>query len=206
MSFLDNTRKPAGFGGRLMVSMMNAGHQGLTRWGLSQLPQAQYREILDCGCGGGKAVQRLLRAHPECAVWGVDYSAVSVQAARRVNRKAIAAGRCGIQTASVAQLPFGPGRFDLVTAFETVYFWQDLAGSFSEIRRVLTPGGALLICNECGGAPGGERWEQVVSGMRVYAPAELNALLEQSGFSDIQLFENKRGWLCAIARKEGKLQ
>ena len=148
-----------------MVRVMNLGHRSLTRWGLSQLPDAQYREILDCGCGGGAAIKRLLRACPQSAVWGVDYSAVSVQAARRVNRRAIAAGRCGIEPASVTQLPFEPERFDLVTAFETVYFWRDLAGSFSEILRVLVPGGTLLVCNECGGAPGGERWEKAVSGM-----------------------------------------
>ena len=189
-----------------MVGAMNLGHRSLTRWGLSQLPGTQYREILDCGCGGGAAVKRLLRAYPQSAVWGVDYSAVSAEAARRVNRRAIAAGRCGIEIASVTQLPFAPERFDFVTAFETVYFWQDLAGSFSEIFRVLAPGGTVLICNECGGAPGGERWEQAVSGMRVYAPQELRAALERSGFLRIQLLENKRGWLCAIARKEGSLQ
>ena len=83
MSFLDHTRRPAGLGGRLMVRVMNLGHRSLTRWGLSQLPDAQYREILDCGRGGGAAIKRLLRACPQSAVWGVDYSAVSVQAARR---------------------------------------------------------------------------------------------------------------------------
>ena len=206
MSFLDHTRRPAGLGGQLMVRVVNLGHRSLTRWGLSQLPDARYREILDCGCGGGAAIRRLLRAYPQSTVQGVDYSAVSVQTARRVNRRAIAAGRCGIETARVTQLPFEAERFDLVTAFETVYFWQDLAGSFSEIFRVLAPGGTLLICNECGGAPGGARWEQVVSGMHVYAPEELHTVLERSGFQTMQVFENKQGWLCVIARKEGKLQ
>ena len=56
------------------------------------------------------------------------------------------------------------------------------------------------------GAPGGARWEQVVSGMHVYAPEELHTVLERSGFQTMQVFENKQGWLCVIARKEGKLQ
>ena len=29
MSFFENTRKPEGFGGRVMVSMMNLGHRAL---------------------------------------------------------------------------------------------------------------------------------------------------------------------------------
>lgn len=63
------------------------------------------------------------------------------------------------------QLPFEAERFDLVTAFETVYFWPDLPKSFREIRRVLRPGGTLLICNECSGdAPGDEAWTKKIAG------------------------------------------
>ncbi len=29
MSFFENTRKPTGLGGKLMVNMMNLGHRGL---------------------------------------------------------------------------------------------------------------------------------------------------------------------------------
>ena len=37
MSFFENTRKPAGFGGKLMVVMMNLGHSPVARWGLQFL-------------------------------------------------------------------------------------------------------------------------------------------------------------------------
>ena len=38
MGFLQNTRRPEGLGGRLMVSMMNRGtHAALSEWGLSHL-------------------------------------------------------------------------------------------------------------------------------------------------------------------------
>ena len=33
MAFFENTRKPTGFGGRLMVTMMNIGHRALADWG-----------------------------------------------------------------------------------------------------------------------------------------------------------------------------
>lgn len=35
MSFFENTRKPAGFGGKLMVVMMNLGHSPVARWGFT---------------------------------------------------------------------------------------------------------------------------------------------------------------------------
>ena len=49
---------------------------------------------------------------------GIDYSAVSVEKARKVNAGAIAAGQCTVQQASVAELPFEAEQFDVVTAFE----------------------------------------------------------------------------------------
>ena len=35
MSFFENTRKPIGLGGKIMVAMMNLGHSPVARWGAS---------------------------------------------------------------------------------------------------------------------------------------------------------------------------
>ena len=34
MSFFENTRKPVGFSGKIMVAMMNFGHSAMAAWGL----------------------------------------------------------------------------------------------------------------------------------------------------------------------------
>lgn len=49
MSFFENTRKPVGLGGNLMVAMMNLGHSPVARWGLRFLRLAPNAEVLDCG-------------------------------------------------------------------------------------------------------------------------------------------------------------
>ena len=126
MSFFENTRKPDGLGGRLMVSMMNFGHRALAGWGLRFLTIPADAAVLGCGCGGGANIAELLRRCPQGSVRGIDYSAVSVEKSRKKNRSEIAAGRCEVLQASVTQLPFEEARFDLVTAFETVYFWPEL--------------------------------------------------------------------------------
>ena len=52
MSFFENTRKPVGFGGKIMVAMMNFGHSAMAEWGLRFLKPAPDAMVLDCGCGG----------------------------------------------------------------------------------------------------------------------------------------------------------
>ena len=125
MSFLENTRSPAGLGGKLMVRMMNVGHRALARWGLRFLLLSADAKVLDCGCGGGANIRTLLKKCPQGIVKGVDISDVSVTTARRVNRSAIADGRCAVWQGSVDELIFAVDWFDAVTAFETVYFWPD---------------------------------------------------------------------------------
>ena len=201
MSFFENTRKPVGLGGKIMVAMMNLGHSPVARWGLRFLELAPDARVLDCGCGGGANIKRLLKLCPKGKVQGIDYSAVSVEKARKVNAGAIAAGQCTVQQASVAELPFEAEQFDVVTAFETVYFWPELAQNFREVYRVLKPGGTLLICNESNGdTDKDKKWTEIIGGMTIYKDAELKTYLEQAGFHEVRIHK-KKSWLCITARK-----
>ncbi len=198
MSFFENTRRPEGFGGKLMVSMMNLGHAALAKWGLQHLEVPEGAAVLDCGCGGGANIKKLLEKAAQGSVKGIDYSEVSVEKSRSLNASAISAGRCEIMQANVAQLPFEDNSFDLVTAFETVYFWPELPACFREVGRVLRPGGTFFICNECGED---NKWTDIVSGLKIYTADELTQVLTKAGFTDIVMHKNDKGWLCATARK-----
>ena len=144
MSFFENTRKPVGFGGKIMVAMMNSGHGAMADWGFGHITIAENACILDAGCGGGANIKKLLAKVPKGQVKGIDYSEVSVEKSRKVNAKAIKEGRCELLQASVVELPFADNTFDLVTAFETIYFWPGLVECFQEVYRVTKPGGASL--------------------------------------------------------------
>ena len=151
MSFFENTRKPVGLGGKIMVAMMNVGHSAVARWGLQFLNAAPDARVLDCGCGGGANMKRLLKKCPQGVVKGIDYSPVSVEKSKKITEAAIAEGRCAVLQGSVADMMFADNVFDSVTAFETVYFWPDLPRCFREVYRVLKTGGTFLICNESSG-------------------------------------------------------
>ena len=201
MSFFENTRKPVGLGGKIMVAMMNLGHSPVARWGLRFFELTPDAKVLDCGCGGGANIKRLLKKCPQGVVKGIDYSSVSVEKSKRVNEAAVTKGRCDVLRASVTELPFESEQFDAVTAFETVYFWPDLPQCFREIWRVLKSGGTFLICNESNGdTDKDEKWTEIIGGMTIYKDIELKSCLEQAGFFDVQIHK-KKIWLCVTARK-----
>jgi SAM-dependent methyltransferase len=130
--------------------------------------------ILDAGCGtGGDAV--FLRRYGE--VVGLDYAAEAAPfvADRLPGRFA---------RGSVLRLPFAAGSFDLVTSFDVLYHRgvPDEGAALAEVRRVLRPGGRLLIR-----LPAYEwlrsRHDRQVHTRRRYTAGEARALLEAAGFA-----------------------
>jgi len=107
-----------------------------------------HHTILDVGCGGGRTVSKLAAIVPQGRVYGVDYSDESVAATKRTNVRWMDLGRVEIRRGSVSDLPFPDGKFDLVTAVETHFWWPNLPGDMREVFRVMKPGGTLVLIAE----------------------------------------------------------
>ena len=199
-----NTRKPEGFFGKIMVNGMNGGgHAAMANWALSSLQIKEDSQILDIGCGGGGNIARLLKRCPNGTVTGIDYSSVSVEKSKKVNAQAIQEDRCEVVEGSVASLPFEDEAFDMVTAFDTIYFWPDIEHCFNEVKKVLKAGGTFVIVNEDDGLSGtNEKWEKIIDGMHTYDPQEIRLHLTNTGFKDINIRrDEQRHWLCVTAKK-----
>ena len=95
--FFNQTRKPEGFLGKLMLSGMNSGHAKLADWGFEHLPELTVSQAVDLGCGGGRNAGELLKKYPAAHVTAIDYSALCVEKAKAYNRAMIAAGRCEVR-------------------------------------------------------------------------------------------------------------
>ena len=103
--------------------------------------------------------------------------------------KQLLGSRVFVQQGSADRLPWGNQTFDVVTAVETVYFWPDLPKCFQEVKRVLKPGGQFAIMLEV--IEGDSAWASVVEGMTVRSPEQLKDMLEQAGFSNVEVYRKK---------------
>lgn len=203
MNFFKNTRKPQGFGGKLMVKMMNSGHARVSQWGFSNISAEPDAKVLDVGCGGGANIAIWLDKCRNGHVTGLDYSEISVAESQKLNVAAIKQGKCRVLQGDVSSIPFSDEVFDYVSAFETVYFWPGLKKCFSEVNRVLKSGGTFLICNESDGTNASdEKWTKIIGGMKIYNRDQLVAALKEAGFTEIKTYINaKKHWMCIAATK-----
>ena len=202
-NFVSQTRKPEGALGKMMLNGMNSGHAKMADWGFSHLPDMSPAEITDLGCGGGRNAGELLRKYPNAKVTAVDYSALSVEKAKEYNKNEIASGRCTVMQGDVSDLKLPAGKYDLATAFETVYFWPGLEKCFAEAAKVLKPGGVFLICNESNGTdPTGTKFESIIEGMKSYTAQEIEAALKAAGFSQVEIDHHpNKPWIAVLAKK-----
>ena len=202
-TFFNNTGRPAGFLGRVMLWSMDWGHAPVADWGMGFISGLSPQHIADIGCGGGRNAAELLRRFPGSSLTAVDYAEESIEKTRKVNREAVSAGRCETLVADVSSLPLPSDHFDLVTAFETVYFWPDPAENFRGVRRILRPGGTFLIVNEADGTiPRDARWTDIIDGLKIYNGDQLIGFLREAGFTTCRAErDQKKHRLCVIAEK-----
>ncbi|MBR3508001.1 MAG: class I SAM-dependent methyltransferase [Lachnospiraceae bacterium] len=202
-NFVSQTRKPEGVLGKMMVNGMNGGHAKMADWGLSHLTTIAPEEIVELGCGGGRNAGELLKKYPSAKVTAIDYSEVSVGIATEYNAEAIKSGRCMVRQGDVSALTLPEGKYDLATAFETIYFWPGLEKCFAQVAKVLKLGGVFMIVNESDGTDETSlKFEKIIEGMKCHTIEEIEAALKSAGFSKVKADHHKsKPWITVIAKK-----
>jgi SAM-dependent methyltransferase len=94
--------------------------------------------VLDVGCGDGAALAVAAAQNPRHQFAGIDWSA---DALRQARARGLTAVRGTIET----RLPVADGAADVVIMSELIEHLVDPDGALEEVRRVLRPGGALLL-------------------------------------------------------------
>lgn len=97
--------------------------------------------ILDVSCGRGGAAAYFTRYHAPAEVVGIDLVPGHITFCRATHR----AANLRFIEADAQHLPFDDGYFDVVTNIESSHAYPDLDQFFSEVRRVLRPGGVFCL-------------------------------------------------------------
>lgn len=103
------------------------------------------RVVLDLGCGPGSHLHFLEKRFRRARVLGIDIAPGMLQVARRQARRWF--GRQRFVCADMQRLPLADGCADLVFSSAALQWCNDLDAAVAEMRRVLRPGGALLIAS-----------------------------------------------------------
>ena len=101
---------------------------------------------LDLACGTGELARRILEKEPRAKLVGVDLAPGMVERARaKLNDQS----GVQIEQADVHDLPFADASFDAVVCANTFHYFTHPSQVLQEARRVLRPGGRLVLLDWC---------------------------------------------------------
>lgn len=129
---------------------------------------------------------------------GLDISDESVKKAEKVNKAEIGK-RVKIIKGSAENLPFKDDSIDLITAFETVFFWKNPEKAFREVHRTLVKDGCFAVINNYGNP--NVDWEKKVPCMTRYTAEQISDMLKTTGFTDISINKKENLFLVMGYKK-----
>ena len=152
-----------------------------------ELGEKPYKRVLDLGCGAGHASFAAAAVVPEVTAYDLSAEMLAV-----VEGAARERGLANIRTQQGAaeSLPFGDASFCAVVSRMSAHHWRDLPAALREIRRVLRPGGKVMLIDIAGADdPLADTWLQSVellrdpSHVRDYSGTEWAAMFREAGFT-----------------------
>jgi len=111
---------------------------------LEKLLDLPAERVLDVACGTGGLLELLAERHNFPELVGIDrVPAMLGVAKRRLGRRAL------LNEGEARRLPFGDGTFQLIVSTNALHYFPDVGVALREIRRVISPGGNLVITDWC---------------------------------------------------------
>jgi SAM-dependent methyltransferase len=126
----------------LTALAMTAGRGPVARAMISEARLTAADRAVDVGCGPGTAVREAARRGVR--VTGIDPSPIALRFARVLTRAGTDA-QITWMLASAERLPLPDSSATVLWSISSMHHWDDQAAGLAEVRRVLAPGGRVLL-------------------------------------------------------------
>ena len=162
--------------------------------------------VLDVGCGLGAIDVLLVERFGAAQVTGIDVEASLVaQAAARAHAAGLSE-RIAIREVSPGPFPFDDGTFDVVFSKDSMIHIPDKRALYGEVRRVLAPGGWMVVGDWFGNGLEPSRamreWLDAVGLTFTLESIEASAaLVEGCGFTDVA-WRDRNAWYAEAIEDE----
>jgi ubiquinone/menaquinone biosynthesis C-methylase UbiE len=177
--------RPTGWIGRLLLRVMGRETARFNAEVLDAVSPRDGEHVLEIGFGHGRTLAAAGARAPGATFAGIDVAPTAAAVATRRCRSLIAAGRLELMSGDAAVMPWGSGTFDAVFSVHTLYFWREPAAPLAEARRILRPGGRIVLGVRETSKAAISRFPPPT--YRFYSNEDAAALLATAGFVDISV-------------------
>jgi ubiquinone/menaquinone biosynthesis C-methylase UbiE len=177
--------------------------EATTRETLARLSLRPTDRALDVGCGTGALLRRLSESHPAAQLSGVDPVPEMLAVARRRLPADVE-----LREGWAERLPFADEQFDVVVSCNMFHYIQRPVDALHEMRRVLRPGGRLIVTDWCDDYLACRvcSWYLRLSGhaaIKVHRRRECLRLLQEAGYRDLDVERYRISWLWGLMTARG---
>jgi ubiquinone/menaquinone biosynthesis C-methylase UbiE len=158
--------------------------------------------VIEVGFGGGDLINRMAKVVTHGCVAGVDFSPEMVEVCAKRFAPLLRAERIELRCAGADHLPYASEHFTKACTVNTIYFWPDPVGPLTELRRVLRPGGRVVVCFNPRVTL--QKLAYAKYGFTLYEAAQVQRLLENVGLANVQMVAGSTRFgefFCAVGTK-----
>ena len=159
--------------------------------------------LLDVGTGTGVFLPFLLsRIGVNGWIVALDFAEEMLKKARAKNYN----GNIDYICTDVTDIPLAGEMFDVVVCYSSFPHFQDKLKALTELHRVMRGGGRLLICHTSGRKQINEIHRQIptVQNDVIHGETEMQLMLTEAGFADIEIEDDSTSYLCKAKKRQGR--